>query len=172
MPVFLSRKELDAFGEELDQYRNELFKTEYLPLVKSFPKVRELFERIKQDGKKIVLASSAKEDELKTYKKIAQVEDLTDADTSSEDAEKSKPHPDIFEKALEATGDIDPDQAMIIGDTIYDVEAAAKANVKAIGLFCGGSMEGQLRQAGCAAIYRDPADLLARYDDSSLARNR
>ena len=80
--------------------------------------------------------------------------------------------PDIFEKALEATGDIDPDQAMIIGDTIYDVEAAAKANVKAIGLFCGGSMEGQLRQAGCAAIYRDPANLLARYDDSPLARNR
>jgi phosphoglycolate phosphatase-like HAD superfamily hydrolase len=99
MPVFLSRKELDAFGEELDQYRNELFKTEYLPLVKSFPKVRELFERIKQDGKKIVLASSAKEDELKTYKKIAQVEDLTDADTSSEDAEKSKPHPRHLRKS-------------------------------------------------------------------------
>ena len=169
MPVFLSQKDLDAFGKELDHYRSELFKTEYLSRVKSFPKVRELFERIKQDGKKIVLASSAKEDEIKIYKKIADIEDLTEGETSSEDAEESKPHPDIFENALEAACDIDPDQAIVIGDTIYDAQAAAKAKMKTIGLLCGGSTEEQLREAGCMAIYRDPADLLLRYDESPLA---
>jgi beta-phosphoglucomutase-like phosphatase (HAD superfamily) len=99
MPAFLGKNELAQIGDELDRYRGELFKTEYLPLVKSFPKVRELFERIKQDHKRIVLASSAKEDELKTYKKIARIEDLTESDTSSDDADGTKPQPDIFEKA-------------------------------------------------------------------------
>src|SRR5262247_666359 len=70
MPVFLSKDELNEFGEELDKYRAQLFKREYLPHVKPFPKVRQLFERIRQDGKKIMLASSAKEDELESYKKI------------------------------------------------------------------------------------------------------
>jgi beta-phosphoglucomutase-like phosphatase (HAD superfamily) len=168
MPVFLSKQELDDFGKELDQYRSELFKTKYLSRVKSFPKVRELFERIKKDGKKIVLASSAKEEELKFYKKITQIEDLIEDDTSSEDVERSKPHPDIFREALKAVGDVDPGRAIIIGDTIYDAQAAAKAKVNAIGLLCGGSTEDQLRQAGCVAIYLDPADLLSRYGESPL----
>ena len=73
MPVFLSKDELNEFGEELDKYRAQLFKREYLPHVKPFPKVRQLFERIRQDGKKIMLASSAKEDELESYKKIARL---------------------------------------------------------------------------------------------------
>ena len=68
LPVFFSKKELDEFGEEMEEYRGELFKKEYMSRVKAFPKVRELFERIKADGKKIALASSAKKDELSTYK--------------------------------------------------------------------------------------------------------
>src|ERR671923_1161239 len=78
LPVFFSQQELDAFGEELDKYRGELFKREYLPRVKAFPRVRELFERIRRDGKRIALASSAKEDELKVYKKIADIEGLVE----------------------------------------------------------------------------------------------
>src|SRR5687767_11894566 len=88
LPVFFSRQELDKFGDELDSYRSELFKKEYLPHVKAFPRVRELFERIRQDGKRIALASSAKEDELEEYKKIAQIDDLVEAETSSGDVEK------------------------------------------------------------------------------------
>jgi beta-phosphoglucomutase-like phosphatase (HAD superfamily) len=95
LPVFFSKTELEQFGEELDKYRSELFKKEYLPKVKAFPKVRELLQRIKQDSKRIALASSAKEDEVATYKKIAQIEDLIESETSSDDADKSKPHPDI-----------------------------------------------------------------------------
>src|SRR5215210_8988504 len=76
MPVFLSREELGEFGEELEKYRGELFKREYLPRVKGFPAVRELFERVKREGLQIALASSAKGDELKTYKKLARIEIL------------------------------------------------------------------------------------------------
>jgi HAD superfamily hydrolase (TIGR01549 family) len=170
MPVFLSKKELHQFGKELDKFRADLFKSEYLPYVKPFPKVRDLFERIREDRKRIVLASSAKEDELESYKKIAHIEDLTEGDTSSEDADRSKPHPDIFEAALDKVGDIARDRVIVIGDTIYDAEAAAKARVKSVGLTCGGSTEEQLRQAGCIGIYRDPADLLAGYLTSPLVR--
>ena len=74
MPVFLSREELQNFGDELEQYRSDLFKKEFLPRVKAFPDVRQLFQRISQDDKRIALASSAKGDELKTYKAIAGID--------------------------------------------------------------------------------------------------
>src|SRR2546421_12732086 len=70
MPVFFSKEELDEFGEELEKYRGDLYKREYLPRARPFPQVRELFERIRDDGKRIALASSAKEEELKVYKKL------------------------------------------------------------------------------------------------------
>jgi phosphoglycolate phosphatase-like HAD superfamily hydrolase len=127
-----------------------------------------LFERIKADGKRIALASSAKGDELEKYKKIANIADLVDAETSSDDAEQSKPHPDIFEAALERLGQISPERVVVIGDTPYDAEAAGKAGLRTIGVLCGGFPEADLRAAGCIAIYRDPADLLARYDTSPL----
>jgi HAD superfamily hydrolase (TIGR01549 family) len=169
MPVFLSQQELEEFGEELEEYRGQLFKREYLPQVKGFPAVRELFERIKREGLQLALASSAKEDELKSYKKIADIEDLVEEETSSDDAEKSKPHPDIFEAALARLGDMSPSEAIVVGDTPYDAEAAGKAGLQTIGFLSGGFPEKDLRAAGCAQIYRDPADLLANFDTSPLA---
>jgi HAD superfamily hydrolase (TIGR01549 family) len=169
LPVFFSKQELDEFGKELDGHRSELFEKEYLPLVKGFPKVRELFQRIKRDGKRIALASSAKAKEIEIYKNIAKIGDLIESETSSEDADKSKPHPDIFEAALRRLPGVTLDQVIVVGDTPYDAEAAAKANLQTIGLLCGGWKEKELRQAGCIAIYKNPADLLAHYDKSPLA---
>jgi HAD superfamily hydrolase (TIGR01549 family) len=169
MPVFLSKEELGEFGDELEKYRGELFKREYLPRVKAFPSVRELFERIRQDGKQIALASSAKEDELSSYKRIANIEDLVEEQTSADDAEKSKPHPDIFEAALARLHGTQASEAIVIGDTPYDAEAAGKAGIKTIGFLSGGFPEEDLRAAGCVRIYRDATDLLAHYDSSPLA---
>lgn len=171
MPVFLSEAELDEFGEELEKYRGELFKREYLPRVKGFPRVRELFQRVKDEGLQIALASSAKGEELQAYKKLARIEDLVEEETSADDAEKSKPHPDIFEAALERLGDVQPSEAIVVGDTPYDAEAASKAGVKTVGLLSGGFPEKDLRAAGCIRIYKDPADLLANYDSSPLAKS-
>jgi HAD superfamily hydrolase (TIGR01509 family) len=170
LPVFFSRDDLDQFGDELNSYRSKSFKQEYLPTVKAFPKVRELFERIKQDGRQIALASSAKDDELDTYKKIARIADLIETETSSGDVKKSKPYPDVFATALKELGNIAPDQVIAVGDTPYDAEAAGKINLRVIGLLCGGWNEKELRRAGCVAVYQDPANLLARYDSSPLAR--
>jgi len=172
LPVFFSPKELAKFGQELEEYRSELYKNEYLPRIKAFPKVRELFERIRQDGKRIALASSAKGDELNTYKKVTRIDDLIQAETSSDDAEKSKPHPDIFDAALAELGDVARSQVVVVGDTPYDAQAAAKANLRTMGLLCGGWSENDLRGAGCIAIYRDPAELLARYEQSPIGSSR
>jgi len=169
MPVFLTEEELDEYGEELEEYRGELFKRDYLPRVRGFPSVRELFARVKREGLRIALASSAKGDELKTYKRIADIEDLVEEETSSDDAEKSKPHPDIFEAALARLEGVSPAEAVVVGDTPYDAEAAGKAGVRTVGLLCGGFPEDDLRAAGCVRIYRDAAHLLAEYDSSPLA---
>jgi HAD superfamily hydrolase (TIGR01549 family) len=172
MPVFFSKEELDQFGKEMEEYRSKLFKNEYLPRVRPFPKVRELFERIKADGLKIALASSAKEEELQEYKKIAHIEDLVEEETSADDTDKSKPHPDIFEAALSLLGDVSAREAVVVGDTPYDAQAAGKIGLRTIGVLCGGFPESELRAAGCIEIYDGPADLLARYDESIIGRER
>jgi HAD superfamily hydrolase (TIGR01549 family) len=168
LPVYFSKEELEQFGKAMESYRGELFKKEFLPKVKGFPKVRELFERIKRDKKKIALGSSAKQDELKRYKEITEIDDLIETETASDDVENSKPCPDIFEAALKQLGRIPPDKVIVVGDTPYDATAAAQADLTAIGLLCGGWTQLQLRRAGCIAVYRDPADLLARYEQSPL----
>jgi HAD superfamily hydrolase (TIGR01549 family) len=170
MPVFFSREELERFGDELEQYRGDLFREEYLPQARPFPKVRELFERIREDGLRIALATSSKEDELAIHTKNARIDDLVDATTSADDAEKSKPHPDIFEAALAGLGDVGPEEALVVGDSPYDGQAAAQASLRIIGLLSGGFPEEELRAAGAVAVYRDIADLLERYEESPIAR--
>ena len=116
------------------------------------------------------MASSAKQNELRRYKEIAGIEDLLETETSSDDAEKSKPHPDIFHAALGRLKGIEAGEALVIGDTPYDAQAAGKAGLRTIGVTCGGWPEKTLREAGCIAVYRDPADLLRNYEQSPLAR--
>ena len=171
MPVFLDADEIEAKGHDLEKHRGEILKQRYLPQIQAFPRVRELFQRLRDDGIRIVLASSAKAEELQVYKQVAGIEDLLDAETSSDDAEKSKPHPDIFLAALARLGAVDPARVIVVGDTPYDAEAAGKAGLRTLGVLCGGFPKAGLRQAGCFAIYADPADLLARYDRSPLARD-
>jgi HAD superfamily hydrolase (TIGR01549 family) len=169
MPVFLSEQQLKELGKQIEEYRGELFKRKYQPQVRPFPAVRELFERIRQDGQQIALASSAKSDEIKIYKKIAHIEDLVQAETSADDVEESKPHPDIFIAAFNKLKNVRREDVVAVGDTPYDTSAAVAAGLKIIGVLCGGFPEPDLRSAGCIAIYLDPADLLAHYSESPLA---
>jgi HAD superfamily hydrolase (TIGR01509 family) len=168
----LSKEEAEQRGEEIEEFRLDLFRRAYLHRIKPFPKVRELFERIAGDGKRIALASSAKGEELANYKRIAGIEDLLHAETSSDDAERSKPHPDIFHAALDRLSGINPADVIVVGDTPYDAEGAGKAGLRTVGLLAGGWTEEELRDSGCIAIYRDPADLLRHYDESPLADGR
>lgn len=170
IPDLLGSEEASRVFDQLDKYRGELWKSKYFEQVRPFPRVRELFQRILHDGKKIVLASSAKGDELTKYKQIAGIDDLVQDQTSSDDVDESKPAPDAVEAALAKLGHPDRTEVIMIGDTPWDIMAAAKAHVATIGVLCGGFPEKELRAAGSIAVYRDPADLLAHYDSSPLAQ--
>jgi HAD superfamily hydrolase (TIGR01549 family) len=169
LPVFLTPQEMDRLEKAISSWRSERFQKLYLPKVVGFANVRALFQRILADGKKIALASSARGDELETYKVRAQISDLVDTETSKDDAAKSKPHPDIFKAALERLGNPSPEKVIVVGDTPYDIEAAAKLGVKTIAVRCGGFSEATL--AGAISIYDNPTDLLSHYDRSPLGNH-
>src|ERR1044071_34674 len=155
LPAFLTPEEIKRFGKELDEYRSELFRKEYLPRVRPFPKVRELFERIRDDNKRTVLASSGKKTDTEYYIDLLKIGDLIDGFVSGDDAKHSKPASDIFAASLEKLGSMSPAGVVTVGDTKFDVEGAKKADLQAIAFLCGGISEAVLRQAGAIAIYRD-----------------
>jgi haloacid dehalogenase superfamily, subfamily IA, variant 3 with third motif having DD or ED/haloacid dehalogenase superfamily, subfamily IA, variant 1 with third motif having Dx(3-4)D or Dx(3-4)E len=164
MPVFLSKDEFEEKGDAISGCRADILKNKYLSKIEPFPMVRELFRRLRDDGFKIVLASSATGEQLKTYKRKAKIEDLSETETSADDVERAKPHGDIFQTALDQLDGVAPAEAIVVGDTPYDAEAASKVGLRTIGLLCGGFPEADLRKAGCVAVYKVPADLLAHYD--------
>lgn len=168
LPVFLLQKEIREFGKKVEEARGEIFKKQYLSKIKPFPKVRELFLEIKSGGGKIALASSAKEDELEEYKKIANIGDLIEEQTSTDDAKASKPEPDIFLAAIKKLNGVKADEAVIIGDTAYDAEAAVKARIKVVGVLTGGWARSELLKTGCAEVYQDAAEILKIYKKSGF----
>ena len=143
LPEFLTPEEIKRFGKELDEYRSELFRKEYLPKVRPFPKVCELFQRIHDDNKRIVLASSGKKDDTEYYVDLLKISDLIDGCVSGDDADNSKPAPDIFAASLEKLGDISPADGVTVGDTRFDIEAAGKVGLKTIAFLCGGTRRNQ-----------------------------
>lgn len=168
VPVFLSEAEQRDHGKQMEEWRSQQFKSKYLSLVRPFSAVPELLRRVRDAGLKVAVASSAKASELEVYLEIARVRDLVDIATSSEDAEQSKPAPDIFQVALKKLS-MAGAAAVAVGDTPYDAEAAGKAEIPTIGLLCGGFTEAELRNGGCVAVYPGPAALLACFGASPLA---
>ena len=166
MPEVAGIEEDSPVGARISKRRGEIFKANYLPYLRPFPGAAELVAAIKARGLTAVAASSAKEDELRALLAIAGAESLLDAATSSDDAEESKPDPDIIHAALQKAH-AEPSRAVLIGDTPYDVQAASRAGVDGVGFRCGGWHDVDLR--GAIAIYDGPWDLLARLDTSPLA---
>lgn len=169
IPVFVPWWKRPAIEAPLETYRKFLFQTQYLPQVKPLPRVREFLVSVQKHGIRLALASSASQEDLRAYKKIARIEDLVDTDTSADDADRSKPHPDIFSATLSKLR-VEPRKALALGDTPYDAEAAGKAGVFTIGVTTGGWSEAELLDAGCIEVYRDVSDLLDRFDQSALVR--
>jgi HAD superfamily hydrolase (TIGR01509 family) len=167
IPVFVPWWKRPMIEEPLKEYRKFIFRQDYLPKVQPFPKVRELFLRMKESEIRVALASSANQDDLDAYKKIANISDLVDESTSADDADRSKPHPDIFESAIKKLG-TKPANVLALGDTPYDAEAAGKAGVRTIGVTTGGWSRRDLLDAGCIEVYKDVAELLDRFDQSAF----
>ncbi|MDB6054944.1 MAG: family hydrolase [Verrucomicrobiales bacterium] len=168
LPVFLTEVEIQQFGKQLEKRRGEIFKEHYLQQAKPFPNVRELFQLLLKEKKEIGLATSSKDEEVEQFKKILHIEDLIQSQTTKDDAPHSKPEPDIFQAALNKLNGISRHEAVVVGDTPYDVQAAKKIGLKVIGILCGGFEEELLRQEGADQVYRDPTDLMNHYEESIL----
>lgn len=153
-------------GQRISKRRGEIFKAEYLPHLRPFRDADALVSAIQRRAVKTVAASSAKRDELEALLKIAGARSLLGDSASADDAQQSKPDPDIVRAALKKIGAAASD-ALMIGDTPYDVEAAARAGVRTIAFRCGGWNDTALQ--GAVAIYDGPWDLLARLDESAIA---
>lgn len=165
MKIYLSDEQVDAFGDDLKMYRRRLFLGEYLPKVETFPKLRDLFEKLSADNKQIVLASSASDQEIAQYGKLMNISDLVAQETSSDDAGESKPDPDIFEAAFEKLEFVEKDAAIIVGDTPYDAEAARKVGIEIYGVESGGWSREKLASAGCSKVFRDIGEIYDRYGE-------
>ena len=168
LPVFLDPREMQEIGPEVEKFRGDVFKRKYLARVKPFPRVRELFELLREKGKRVALGSSGNNDEVTHYAELANLGGLFETQTTKSDVDHSKPRPDVFLSALSLLGTA-ADDTIVVGDTPYDVQAAKKASLQTIGLRCGGVPEDELRASGAIAIYDDPADLLESYHRSPLA---
>lgn len=168
LPRAAGLEEESEEGGKLTDRKKQIFKERYLPTLKPTPGARQLLHRLRDDGMKLVVATSAKKDEMGGLLEQAEIADLIQDATSSSDAEESKPDPDIVEAALEQAG-FPVDQVVMIGDTPYDVEAANRAGVRIIAVRTGGWGDEDLD--GAIAVYEDPRELLEQFDDSPLGRN-
>jgi len=135
----------------------------------ALPGAADLLRAVKGAGATVVLATSASEEETRHLRRAIDADDVIDAVTHSDDAEESKPDPDIVETALAKVG-LAADQAIFVGDTVWDVEAARRAGLDCVCVLSGGIGEAELREAGAVAVYRDVAHLLEGLDASPLAR--
>lgn len=154
--------------EDLKNFRKNLFHREYMDRIVPFSDAKNLLKRMRQEGLRVSVASSTDKEDLHAFLMLLRIHALVEESTTAADAKQTKPEPDIFQAALRKL-EIEPADALALGDTPWDVEAAGKAGVKTVALTCGGWTEQELKEAGAIAVYRDPADLLRRFDDSPFA---
>jgi HAD superfamily hydrolase (TIGR01509 family) len=159
----LGRPDQDVADAHTDFYGPELHR---LP---AFPGAADLLRAVKSAGLTVVLATSASEKEAQHLRRAVDADDVIDAVTHKDDAEESKPDPDIVETALAKAG-LAAEQAIFVGDTVWDVEAARRAGLDCVCVLSGGVADAALREAGAVAVYRDVAHLLSELDESPLAR--
>lgn len=169
IPVFVPEDRIEELKKDLESFRKDLFHREYMDRIVPFSDAKNLLKRMRQEGLRISVASSTNKEDLHAFLMLLRIHALVEEHTTADDAEQTKPEPDIFQAALRKL-EIQPEEAVALGDTPWDVEAAAKAGIQTVALTCGGWTEQDLRDAGAIAVYRDPADVLRRFDGSPFAR--
>ena len=152
----------------LGDAHGRIFKGSLMARVQPFPRAHDILRDVHGRGQKVVLASSASGEELDHYLDLLDARSLVAATTGADDVERTKPAPDIFATALKKIAPIGAEEAIVVGDSPYDVEAAKRCGIAAVALRSGGFDDDVLREAGAIAIYDDVAALLA--DDTSPLR--
>ncbi len=141
---------------------------EISPLLAPLPGARELLRRVAELGLQVVLASSAPDDELDMLREVLGCDDVIAATTSSRDVDTAKPEPGIVQVAMDRVG-VSPDQAVFVGDAVWDAHAAKAAGVSCIGVRSGGTADTELQAAGASPIFADPQDLLGHLESTRIA---
>lgn len=164
----------NCVGKDRDTEKDDAIVQAHLTLYKQWwgrltplPGAQDLLRHCHERGLRVVLASSAKDEELGALRSALDADDAIDAATSSSDAGTGKPAPDIVLRALEKSG-LQADEVVFVGDAIWDGYAAQRAGIEFVGLTCGGTPEAELRLAGAREVWTDPADLLKNFDNSAL----
>ena len=166
-PQLIGVQEDSPEGERILDLRGRIFRERHLPGLVATRGARALLRKMKDEGLELVVATSASKADMEPLLEQAGIRDLIEERTSASDADSSKPAPDIVQAALELAG-VEPGEAIMLGDTPYDVAAARNARVQCVALRCGGGWaDGDF--AGAIAIYDDPADLLANWESSPFA---
>ena len=160
----------DAVEEEKGDEIRAAEKALYMALIEEVEPVadaREFVVDLKDRGHTVVLASSAKSQEIEHYIDLLDVRDIVDAWTTSADVESTKPQPDLVKAALDKAG-VDSDGAVMVGDTPWDIEAAKGASVETIAVITGGFSRAELEEAGAVVVFESVAELRSRLDDTPL----
>jgi HAD superfamily hydrolase (TIGR01509 family) len=165
LPILTGLSADEPKTRKIAERRDAIFADRYLPQVRPLPGARDLLLRLKADGLKLAVASSSEKDLLKRLLNIVGAPDVFEKTASGDDAEQSKPDPDIVHAALKSLGEA-PGLVAMIGDTPYDVEAALRAKVTPIALRSGGWKDDDLK--GAVEIYDGPQELLQHLDDSAV----
>jgi HAD superfamily hydrolase (TIGR01509 family) len=153
-------------GDEIRARESECY-MEMIGEVEPMADARDLIEELRRRGHRVVLASSAKEHEVDHYLDLLDARELADDWTTSADVEATKPAPDLVESALEKAG-ANPDEAVLVGDSTWDVEAAHRAGVAAVAVMTGGFGRDELLHAGAAEVFDSVSELLERLGDTRL----
>ena len=169
LATFVPEDKIPAMKDEINSFRSKLFHREYIDRIVPFTDARRLLERMRQQGLRIAVATSSEKADMEVLKTLLKIHDLVEEDATADDAEKPKPEPDIFQAALNALG-LKPEEALALGDTPWDVEAAKKAGVDTVAVQSGGWAREDLEAAGAVAVFVDVADILRNFDASPFAR--
>lgn len=169
-PILTGLEVTTPEGKRLAKRQGEIFREKYLPQLRVFHGTHAMLDRMQSEGLTLVIATSAGKEDLKAIMTHAKLERLIDDHTSSGDVESSKPDPDIVHAALEKAG-VGAADAVFLGDTPYDIEAAKRAGVRCVAVRCGGWWsDAELR--GAIAIYDDPAEIVERWNESPFGKAR
>jgi HAD superfamily hydrolase (TIGR01509 family) len=169
LPNFVPPDKLRSQEKEINAFRKSLFHREYIDRIVPFADARRLLELMRKQHLRIAVATSSEKDDLEVFKTLLKIHDLVEEEATSDDAEKPKPEPDIFQAALNFLGGA-PSEALALGDTPWDVEAAGKAGISTVAVQSGGWRKEQLRDAGAIAVYADVADIVRNFEQSPFAR--
>lgn len=165
VPALVGAQVDEQKGDEIRDTRDGIYKREFIDEVAPLEGAHDLIAALKERGVRVVLASSSPEDEIDRYLDLLEAREIVDAWTTKDDVDATKPAPDLVVAALEKAG---TRNAVMVGDTPWDVEAARKAGTETVCVITGGWSKQELREAGAVAVFESAAELCERLDETPL----